>query len=71
MDLIFKTKCTTDFANSCYKREPRLETFRIHNSDPVSTKAVVSTEDFVLEVRPGEARDRCSAINSCVLNHLF
>lgn len=71
MDLIFKTKCTTNFANSCYKREPRLETFRIRNSDRVPAKAVVGAEDFVLGVRTGEAHDHHRAINSCVLNHLF
>lgn len=32
MDLIFKTKRTINLANSCYRREPRLETFRLRNS---------------------------------------
>lgn len=33
VDLIFKTKHTTNLADSCYKREPRLEAFCIHNSE--------------------------------------
>lgn len=71
MDLIFKTKHTTDFVNSCYKRGPRLETFRICNSDRVPAKAAVAAEDFVPGVCPGEARDHHRAIIGCVLNHLF
>ena len=65
MGLIFKTKRTINFVNSCYKREPRLETFCIANSDPVPAEAAVGAEDLVLGVRTGEARDHHRAGSSC------
>lgn len=40
VDLIFKTKCTTNFANSCCKGDLRPETFRICICDCVPAKAV-------------------------------
>lgn len=71
MDLIFKTKRTINLANSCYRREPRLETFRLRNSDCVSTKAAVGAEGSILQGCTAESRDHCRAVNGCVSTCLF
>lgn len=71
INLVFKTKRTINFVNSCSRREPRLETFGVQSSDHVPAGAAVGAHDFVPGICTGEACPHHSVMDWGVLNPSF